>query len=143
MKRVPQTPMLHGRAVGIVSEYFALRFVAYLPIDSILLHAVYGASEPQKRQMTVLMSVVETMDSLTELYVPSSEVAGMISRCHPEPLQRPQSASNTPHRPPSAPRPYLLIGELGHFSLDFGRVGLLQRLLRHRTEPTHQLDGPG
>ena len=38
---------------------------------------------------------------------------------------------------------YLLISELGHFSLEFGRVGLLQRLLRHLTEPTHQLGGPG
>ena len=38
---------------------------------------------------------------------------------------------------------YLLISELGHFSLEFGRVGLLQRLLRHRAELTHQLDGPG
>ena len=38
---------------------------------------------------------------------------------------------------------YLLISELGHFSLEFGRVGLLQRLLRHLTEPMHQLGGPG
>ena len=75
MKRVPHTPMLHGHAVGIVHEHFALRFVAYLPIDSIIHHAVCGASEPQKRHLTGLMSVVETMDSLTELYVPSSEVA--------------------------------------------------------------------
>ena len=32
---------------------------------------------------------------------------------------------------------HLLISELGHFSLKFGRVGLFQRLLRHRAEPTH------
>ena len=38
---------------------------------------------------------------------------------------------------------HLLIIELGHFSLKFGRVGLFQRLLRHRAEPAHQLDGLG
>ena len=103
MKRVPHTPMLHGRAVGIVPEHSTLRFVAYLPIDSILHHAVYGVSELQKRQLTALMSVVETMDSLTDLYVPSSKVAGTTSRYHQEPLQRPQSASNTPHPSPSTP----------------------------------------
>ena len=97
--------MLHGRAVGIVPEHSTLRFVAYLPIDSILHHAVYGVSELQKRQLTALMSVVETMDSLTDLYVPSSEVAGTTSRYHQEPLQRPQSASNTPHPSPSTPQP--------------------------------------
>jgi hypothetical protein len=64
--------MLHGRAVGIVPEHFSLQFVAYLPIDGILHHAVYSASETQKRQLTALMSVVDTMDSLTDLYVPSS-----------------------------------------------------------------------
>ena len=58
--------------MGIVPEHFALRFLAYLPIDSVLHHVVYGASEPQKRQLTGLMSVVETMDSLMELYVTTS-----------------------------------------------------------------------
>ena len=95
---------------------------------------------------------------------PASSVRGEEKRRYRAASDRPSRASSRSGRrhrfaPPEAPpavaigpavassitmasTAHLLMSELGDLSLQHGREGAPQRLLRHRRGSTHQLDGP-